>query len=75
MGTTDCSCPYDYGGICKHCVAVLLTCVRGPERVHEQPPLSELIADADRETLETLLVELSENVDMIVTTQNRIKTD
>jgi uncharacterized Zn finger protein len=57
---TDCPCPYDHGGICKHRVAVLLTCIRDPERVREQPPMSELIADEDRETLEKLLVELVE---------------
>ncbi|RKS75926.1 putative Zn finger protein [Haloarcula quadrata] len=56
---TDCSCPYDHGGICKHRVAVLLTCLRDPERVRAQPPLSDLLADADRETLEELLVELA----------------
>jgi Uncharacterized conserved protein len=48
---TDCSCPYDHGGICKHRVAVLLTCLRNPKRVRAQPPLSDLLADADRETL------------------------
>jgi uncharacterized Zn finger protein len=56
---TDCSCPYDHGGICKHRVAVLLTCLRDPERVRAQPLLSDLLADADRETLEELLVELA----------------
>jgi uncharacterized Zn finger protein len=56
---TDCSCPYDHGGICKHRVAVLLTCLRDPECVRTQPPLSDLLTDADRETLEALLVELA----------------
>lgn len=59
VARTDCSCPYDYGGICKHRVAVLLTCIRDPESVREQPPVSELLADADRETLEELLVGLA----------------
>jgi len=61
IASTDCSCPYDHGGICKHRVAVLLTCGRDPERVREQPPISELIADADRETLHKLLVDLAED--------------
>ena len=56
---TDCSCPYDHGGICKHRVAVLLTCLRDPDCVRTQPPLSDLLTDADRETLEALLVELA----------------
>jgi uncharacterized Zn finger protein len=58
---TDCSCPYDHGGICKHRVAVLLTCIREPESVRDRPPISELVADADRETLQNLLVELADN--------------
>ena len=55
------SCPYDHGGICKHRVAVLLTCIRDSESVREQPPISELIADADQETVQNLLVELADN--------------
>ena len=59
VARTDCSCPYDHGGICKHRVAVLLTCLRDPECVRTRSPLSDLLADADRETLEELLVELA----------------
>lgn len=61
VARTDCSCPYDHGGICKHRVVVLLTCIRDPERVREQPPISELITDANRETLQELLVEFAED--------------
>lgn len=55
---TVCSCPYDYGGICKHRVAVLLTYVRDPETVDRRPPVSELVADADSEMLRELVVTL-----------------
>ena len=48
---TACSCPYDHGGICKHRVAVLLTVIRDPETVMERPPVSDLLADLDHETL------------------------
>lgn len=58
---TDCSCPDDHGGICKHRVAVLLTCLRDPETVRDQQPIAELIADADRETLQELLIELADS--------------
>lgn len=61
VARTDCSCPYDHGGICKHRVAVLLTCLRDPENVRDQQPVAELIADADREMLEELLVELADS--------------
>jgi uncharacterized Zn finger protein len=61
VAQTDCSCPYDHGGICKHRVAVLLTCLRDPESVQEKPPVAELITDADRETLQEVLVELADS--------------
>lgn len=72
---TDCSCPYDHGGICKHRVAVLLTCLRDPGRVRAQPLLSDLLADADRETLEELLVELAaERPDVANWFETRLET-
>jgi uncharacterized Zn finger protein len=55
---TDCSCPYDHGGICKHRVAVLLTYIHDPDQISHQQPISAVITDADRDTLESLLVEL-----------------
>lgn len=55
---TACTCPYDYGGICKHRVAVLLTYIRDSDRITHGQPVSELIRQADRETLEDVLVEL-----------------
>jgi uncharacterized Zn finger protein len=55
---TACSCPYDHGGICKHRVAVLLTYIRDPDTVTQRPPVAELLADLDRETLVILLVDL-----------------
>lgn len=57
---TDCSCPYDHGGICKHRIAVLLMCLRDPENVRDKPPLSELVANVDQETLQKLVVDLAD---------------
>jgi uncharacterized Zn finger protein len=55
---TACSCPYDHGGICKHRVARLLTYIRDPDRISHERPIAEMIAHADRDTLEDLLVDL-----------------
>ena len=60
IARTDCSCPYDHGGICKHRVAVLLTYVRDPEAIDRRPPISELVANADPETLRELVVTLAD---------------
>jgi uncharacterized Zn finger protein len=53
-----CTCPYDYGGCCKHIVAVLLAYVRQPEHVTERPPMASLLANLDREALIGLLGDL-----------------
>jgi uncharacterized Zn finger protein len=53
-----CTCPYDWGGYCKHIVAVLLAYIRRPERVIERPAIASLLADLDREALVGLFVDL-----------------
>lgn len=58
VASTDCSCPYDHGGICKHRVAVMLAYIRDPDLITHEQPIAERIAQADRETLQDLLVEL-----------------
>jgi uncharacterized Zn finger protein len=50
-----CTCPYEYGGYCKHIVALLLAYLYEPEEFIERPGISELLADLDRETLVKLL--------------------
>ena len=51
MGGVDanCSCPYDWGGYCKHIVAVLLAYLHEPEKVTERPSVDELLADLGRD--------------------------
>lgn len=55
----DCDCPYDWGGWCKHIVAVLLAYVRDPASVEERPPLQSLTSDLGRDQLEELLLDLA----------------
>src|SRR5215213_1155623 len=55
---TSCTCPYDYGGICKHIVALLLTYVHEPQSFRSIPPLATLLAGRGREELITLIGEL-----------------
>jgi uncharacterized Zn finger protein len=50
-----CSCPYDWGGACKHEVALLLTYLHQPEAFHVIPPLRELLANHSRDDLLTLI--------------------
>lgn len=38
-----CTCPYEYGGWCKHIIATLLTCNRLPDQIEVRPTLVQLL--------------------------------
>ena len=58
IGETSCTCPYDYGGICKHIVALLLTYVHEPQTFRSIPPLTTLLAGRSQEELIALIGEM-----------------
>jgi uncharacterized Zn finger protein len=58
IAETSCTCPYDYGDICKHIVALLLTYVHEPQSFRSIPPLATLLAGRSREELITLIGEM-----------------
>jgi len=75
IANTACSCPYDHGGICKHCVAVLLTVIREPETVAERPPVEDLLADLDRDALYALVVDLlGDRPELTADVERRLET-
>lgn len=49
-----CSCPYDFGGWCKHIVAVLLQ-VNENKNIEERPSLNQMLAQLDLEKTRELL--------------------
>jgi len=57
--SASCTCPYDWGGWCKHIVAVLLTCLYEADEIETRPALETLLADLDRAQLQGLLIGLS----------------
>jgi hypothetical protein len=57
---TRCSCPYDWGGACKHVVAVLLKYLEGPGAVTQRPSLDDMLEGLDRKALAALLVKRAE---------------
>jgi len=57
----SCSCPYDWGGDCKHIVALLLTYLHRPEDFSEQKGLAELLAGLDKDALLALITRLIQN--------------
>src|SRR5579872_3722297 len=56
----DCTCPYDWGGWCKHIVATLLACRREPESIEERTPLESLLAPLEAQELRALVLRLVE---------------
>lgn len=55
----SCTCAYEYGDWCKHIGAVLLTCVRAPEKIVQQPPIEEVLEPLDTAALRRVLLELA----------------
>ena len=53
-----CSCPYDWGGLCKHLVAFLLTFVLEEEKFNEPVDIPTLLEPLDRENLIILIAKL-----------------
>ena len=62
VADATCTCPYDYGGWCKHIVATLLAYAKRPGEVDIRSPLAERLAALDRTQLEALLLELADRI-------------
>ena len=58
IADTDCSCPYDWGGDCKHIVALLLTYIHAPEAIYSLDVLLSALAEKPNETLVRVISEL-----------------
>ena len=58
IADAECSCPYDWGGDCKHIVALLLTYVHEPEEIRSLEPILTAIAEKPRATLLNVISEL-----------------
>ncbi|MGE5602804.1 MAG: SWIM zinc finger family protein, partial [Nitrososphaerales archaeon] len=56
--SATCTCPYDWGGYCKHIVATLLAATREPQEIEERRSIDELLADLDADALRGLLRDL-----------------
>ncbi|BBC27191.1 SWIM zinc finger family protein [Pseudanabaena sp. ABRG5-3] len=56
--SAKCSCPYDFGGWCKHIVAVLLVGMEQP-KIEERPSLAQMLEKLDLEQTRKLLHILS----------------
>ncbi|MBT3391169.1 MAG: SWIM zinc finger domain-containing protein [Chloroflexi bacterium] len=53
-----CTCPYSFGGYCKHIVALLLTYIHKPDEFAERKSVPALLEDVDQAALVTILTKL-----------------
>ncbi len=58
--TATCTCPYDWGGWCKHIVATCLAMIHQPDMIEERPLLADVLSPLDREQLQSLVLKLAE---------------
>ena len=58
IADAECSCPYDWGGDCKHIIALLLTYIHEPDEIHSLEPILTAIAEKPRATLLRIISEL-----------------
>lgn len=71
----DCSCPYDWGGHCKHVVAVLLAYMDPQQSVESKPTVADLLADLNRDQLYDLLTPLlADNPELINWVERQLMT-
>jgi uncharacterized Zn finger protein len=56
--SASCTCPYDWGGLCKHLVALLLTYIYQPETFSERGPVADLLKGLEQGDLMTLIENL-----------------
>jgi uncharacterized Zn finger protein len=61
LQSTDCSCPYDWGGYCKHIVAVLLAVTQSPDKVDVRASIDDLLSGLREDELYQVLLSLAEH--------------
>lgn len=58
IAQTSCTCPYDWGGICKHIVALLLNYVHHPKAIRALEPLDQMLAGKSSDELIVIIQDL-----------------
>ena len=61
LSSAGCSCPYDWGGYCKHIVATLLMCLHQPQKVQLRPSLEQILDRLNEIQTQNLIQQLVAN--------------
>ena len=61
LDSAYCTCPYDWGGYCKHIVAALLVCLRDPDKIQSRQSLEQLLDRLNEIQTQNLIQELVAN--------------
>lgn len=67
----SCTCPYDWGGDCKHIVALLLTYLNNPDAFEERATLHEQLEKRSKDDLIALIEDMIEQYPSL---QDRVDT-
>jgi uncharacterized Zn finger protein len=74
--TVYCNCEYCFEGWCKHIVAIVLTCIRQPEKIETRPTPDQLLTPLDSQQLRRILEklmgdrpELIDTIDLLIAQQ------
>ena len=59
--SASCTCPYDWGGYCKHIVAVLLTFIHDRDQITPRQPIEDLLSRLDARELKALVMRMVES--------------
>jgi len=58
IAESSCTCPYDWGGICKHIVALLLAYVHNPQAFRHIEPLDKMLAGKSKDELIVIIQDM-----------------
>ena len=58
VAESSCTCPYDWGGICKHIVALLLAYAHNPQAFRVIEPLDRMLADKSKDELIAIIQDI-----------------
>lgn len=71
---SSCTCSYDWGGACKHIIALVLAYIQNPDAFNEQKRIDDLLADFDKQSLVRLIDRLvTENPELYFWVLNAVQ--